>query len=148
MGSPRSIRFDEAVLDRLVRYTRRHPGSSLSSVANRFVDEGLRTDEHPGIVFRDGPAGRRAGLVGGPDVAEVIGALHAIRADRPRLTGDALVEAVADASELSPSAVRAAVAYYASYPDEIDAWIAANDEAAAQAEAAWHAERRILGDAS
>lgn len=25
-------------------------------------------DEHPGIVFRSGPAGRRAGLAGGPDI--------------------------------------------------------------------------------
>jgi hypothetical protein len=27
---------------------------------------------HPGIVCRDGPAGRRPGVVGGPDVWEVI----------------------------------------------------------------------------
>ena len=29
-------------------------------------------EEHPGIVFHDGPAGRRAGLANGPDVWEVI----------------------------------------------------------------------------
>ena len=29
-------------------------------------------EEHPGVVFRDGPAGRRAGLAGGPDVWEAI----------------------------------------------------------------------------
>ncbi len=32
-------------------------------------------DEHPGIVFRDGPTGRRAALAGGPDVWEVIATL-------------------------------------------------------------------------
>ncbi len=28
--------------------------------------------EHPGVVFRDGPTGRRAGLAAGPDVWEII----------------------------------------------------------------------------
>ena len=41
-------------------------------------------DRHPGIVFRDGPAGRRAAVVGGPDVWEIIGAVHSApeRGDR------------------------------------------------------------------
>jgi hypothetical protein len=30
---------------------------SLSSAANRLVDEALRMGEHPGVVFRPGPAG-------------------------------------------------------------------------------------------
>jgi hypothetical protein len=33
-------------------------------------------DDHPGIVFRDGPTGRRAGLAAGPDVWEVVSALR------------------------------------------------------------------------
>ena len=41
-----------------------NPGMSLSSAANRLVDEALRMNEHPGIVFGPGPTGRRAGLVG------------------------------------------------------------------------------------
>ncbi len=36
------------------------------------MDEGLRMDEPPGIVFRDGPPGRRAALAAGPDVWEVM----------------------------------------------------------------------------
>jgi hypothetical protein len=42
---------------------------SLSSAANRLVDEALRMNEHPGIVFRAGPTGRRAALAAGPGVA-------------------------------------------------------------------------------
>src|SRR6266487_5136826 len=56
------VRFDERVGERLASFVAAHPGSSMSSAANRLVDEGLRMSEHPGIVFRDGPTGRRAGL--------------------------------------------------------------------------------------
>ena len=38
----------------------------------RYVAEGIEMDEHPGIHFRSGPAGRRPSLVGGPDVWEVV----------------------------------------------------------------------------
>jgi hypothetical protein len=144
MSSPRSVRFDDEVLRRLDRYVRGHPGTSASSVTNTFVDEALRSEDHPGIVFRPGPAGRRAGLAGGPDVWEVIGTLQAVRAQEASLAGESLVEAVADATGISPRMVRVAVRYYTAYPAEIGDWIDANREAAVQAEAAWHAEQDLL----
>jgi hypothetical protein len=49
----------------------------------RLVDEGVRMEEHLGIVFRDGPTGRRAGLAGGPDVWEVIVVLRDFGQDGP-----------------------------------------------------------------
>jgi hypothetical protein len=151
MSSPRSVRFDDDVIRRLDRYVRSHPGTSASSVTNIFVDEALRTEEHPGIMFRPGPTGRRAGLVGGPDVWEVIGALQAVRAQDPDLADESLVEAVADVTGLNPRLVRVAVRYYTAYPDEVDERIAANREAAREAEAAWQAENdllRVQGQAS
>jgi|SRR5215471_11266273 len=144
MSSPRSVRFDEDVIRRLDRYVRSHPGTSASSVTNIFVDEALRTEEHPGIMFRPGPTGRRAGLVGGPDVWEVIGALQAIKAADPGLVGQALVEAVAEATGLSSRTIRVAVRYYTAYPAEVDERITANNEAAQEAEAAWRAEQNLL----
>ena len=45
---------------------------SISSIGERQIDEGLRMEAHPGIVFRNGPSGRRAGLAAGPDVWEVV----------------------------------------------------------------------------
>ena len=48
-------------------------------------------DDHPGIVFRDGTAGRRAGLAGGPDVWEVIGALRSTG-----LEGNEAIQATAE----------------------------------------------------
>jgi hypothetical protein len=145
MSSPRSVRFDEEVIRRLDRYVRSHPGSSASSVTNLFVDEALRMEEHPGIMFRPGPTGRRAGLVGGPDVWEVIGALQAVRAQDPGLAEEALVAAIAETAGLSPRMVRVAVRYYLAYPAEVEERIAANHEAAREAEAAWRAEQNLLG---
>lgn len=143
------MRFSDSVLRRLERYVRSHPGTSASSVANVFVDEALRTEEHPGILFRPGPTGRRAGLAGGPDVWEVIATLQALRQEQPELAGDALVAATAAATGVTPRQVRIAVGYYGAYPDEVNERIAANREAAAEAEAAWRAEQELLrGQAS
>lgn len=144
MTSPRSVRFDDDVLRRLDGYVRSHPGSSTSSVANQFVDEALRMEEHPGITFRSGPSGRRAGLVGGPDVWEVIGALQATLEAERDLADDALVNATAEATGQPEHRVRVAVRYYAAYRDDIDEWIAANRAAADAAEALWLAEQEVL----
>jgi hypothetical protein len=144
MSSPRSVRFDDDVIRRLDRYVRSHPGTSASSLANIFVDEALRTEEHPGIMFRPGPTGRRAGLVGGPDVWEVIGALQAVQAEDSGLADESLVAAIAEVTGLSPRMVRIAIRYYAAYPAEVEERIAANHEAAQEAEAAWQAEQDLL----
>jgi hypothetical protein len=45
---------------------------SKARVAERLIEEGLRIEEElPGIVFRSGPTGRRAGIAGGHDVWEI-----------------------------------------------------------------------------
>src|SRR5689334_5940031 len=120
MSTPRSVRFDELVLARLDRYVREHPGTSSSSVANMFIDESLRAHEHPGIVFRPGPTGRRAALSGGPDVWEVLAALQAIRDETPDLEGERVKIELATVTGLSNEQVAAALRYYAAYPDEVD----------------------------
>jgi hypothetical protein len=71
--------------------------------------------------------GRRAGLVGGPDVWEVI---RDVRATPGR--GQAKIRRVAADAGLSESQVRLAVDYYAAFPDEVDARLAAEERAAAQ----------------
>lgn len=38
-------------------------------LAASLLDEGLKTRQFPGIVYMDGPSGRRASLAGGPDIA-------------------------------------------------------------------------------
>lgn len=103
------------------------------------MEEGLRMEEHPGILFKNGPSGRRAALSNGPDVWEIIRGLREIdeRAD------DA-VPAVAELLNLPASRVRTALRYYADYPDEIDAEIEQNRAEAEAAYRAWQAERRLL----
>ncbi|RIK35567.1 MAG: hypothetical protein DCC58_20330, partial [Chloroflexi bacterium] len=46
-------------------------GTTRSHLARKLLDEGLRMQAHPGVVFRSRPAGRRAGLALGPDIWEV-----------------------------------------------------------------------------
>jgi hypothetical protein len=144
MSAPRSVRFDEAVLARLDRYVREHQGSSSSSVANMFIDESLRAYEHPGVVFRSGPTGRRAALAGGPDIWEIIAALHAVRDETPELDGEDLASELGSVTGLSREGVATALRYYAAYPDEIDERVEANREAADREERLWQAEQNLL----
>jgi len=83
---------------------------------------------HPGIVFRDGPAGRRAGLVGGPDVWEII----MVWSDSGRSVRD-----TATALTLPVGLVNVALGYYADHQAKIDEWIGENRRVGEEAEAAW-----------
>jgi hypothetical protein len=139
MVTPVSIRFRRAqVLDHLkAEAGARHLSSS--ALAEELIDEGLRSRRHPLIVFRDGPTGRRAGLVGGPDVWEVIGGL--VGGDVP---AESRMERAADVFGLTHKQVGAALDYYADFTTEIDAEIAANLAAADEAEAAWRRRQDLL----
>lgn len=93
-------------------------------------------DEHPTVRFLDGPAGRRAALVGtGLDVAEVIVVVRDNHGD---------VRAAADYLELSLGLVQAAVAYYGAFRPEIEQWIAANEQETVLAHAAFLAGHAAL----
>jgi hypothetical protein len=144
MSAPRSVRFDEAVLARLDRYVREHPGSSSSSVANMFIDESLRAYEHPCIVFRSGPTGRRAALAGGPDIWEIIAALHAVRDEASDLEGEDLAAELVAVTGVSREVIATALRYYAAYPHETDERVEANRDAARREEHLWQAEQRLL----
>jgi len=108
-----------------------------TALAERYVEEGLRMDAHPGIVFRDGPAGRRAGLASGPDVWEVIMVF---------LAEGRSVEGTAENLELPVRLVNAAVGYYADYREEIEDRIESNLKAAEEGEAAWRRREAIMDD--
>jgi hypothetical protein len=138
------VRFEHAVGERLAAYVATHPGSSMSSAANRLVDEGLRMAEHPGVAFRDGPTGRRAALVGGPDVWEVIRAIRSARATEPELSEEDILALVVTNSGLPLRLVRTAVRYWASYPREIDTEIDTAAAAEAAAEQAWQRQHQLL----
>ncbi len=133
-----SARWDADVVERLRRRSEL-AGTNKSRLAERYVDEGTRMDEHPGIVFRGGPTGRRAALAGGPDVWEVMATLKGGEA-----RGEKAIVATAELLDLTESQVRTAVRYYGAYPEEIDERIARNVEDADAAEAAWRREQAAL----
>lgn len=139
MSAPLSIRFDDSLLDRLRRRARSMTGASTSALAQRLIDEGLRMADHPGIIFKDGPSGRRAALAYGPDVWEVIKFLREIDE-----RGPAALDAAAESFGADPGRIATAVSYYGDYPDEIEAEIAAADEASARAEQAWRVRRQLI----
>ena len=130
MSHPLSVRLTDATIQRLGARARsvHLPPRTL---AQRYVEEGLRMDEHPLVRFAEGPAGRRARLVGtGKDVWEVIAAV--------RDNGGDAAE-TARYLEMPLGLVQAAITYYGAYSDEVDQWIDLNEQEAAEVHAAWTA---------
>lgn len=116
----------------------RETGAPKSRLALQLIEEGLRMRAHPGIVFRDGPTGRRAALACGPDVWQIIPVV------KNEGSGEEQIERAAEYFGLSPREIHAAIQYYADYRDEIDEWIRRNDELAERAEAKWRREQEML----
>lgn len=145
MASPRSVRFDPSTEGHLADFVIRHPGLTHSSAAALLVEEGLRMDAHPGVLFREGPAGRRAVVAGGPDVWEAIRAVRLTRASEPALDAVELIDVVADLTGVSPRHLEIAIAYYSDYPAEIDDQLAAADTAEHDAMLAVERRRELLG---
>ncbi len=135
MSSPVSIRLGDATLERLEsRAARAH--IAMRTLAQRYVEEGLRMDEHPLVHFADGPAGRRARVLGtGLDVWEVVATAR---------DNDNDLQAAAEYLRVPLGLVQAAVSYYGAYTEEIDAWTRANEREADEAQAAWQAGQAAL----
>jgi len=133
-----SIRMDTATTAQLEARARmtREPKSRL---ARRLIEEGLRMEAHPGIVFRDGPVGRRPAVMGGPDVWEVARVIRDV-AER----GEPLIDTVVELTGLMPHQVQAALGYYTEHREDIDEWIQRVDDEAERAEAAWLREHELL----
>lgn len=93
--------------------------------------------DHPGVIFKDGPTGRRAALVYGPDIWEIIKFLREVDEGGP-----AALRAAAEVFALDVSRIDTALAYYREFNEEIDAEIEAADEAALRAEEAWRVQQR------
>jgi hypothetical protein len=92
-------------------------------------------DDHPLIRFADGPSGRRARLIGGPDVWEVI----AVARDN-----DGDLNETAAYLEIPLGLIQSAASYYAAYPQEIDERIERNRREAHEAHATFLAAQQAL----
>jgi uncharacterized protein (DUF433 family) len=135
MPRPRSFRFPDTLLASLQERARER-GESANALAERYLDEGLRREDHPLIVFREGEAGRRAALAGTRlDVSQVIDTLR---------ESDNSVGATAEYLAIPEQHVRAAVRYYADFRDEVDEWRERMRVIAEREEEAWRREQAVL----
>lgn len=123
-----SYRLDHAVKSRLERQAAAE-GVTERALLERLVSEGLDTMHHPGIVYRDGPTGRRAALAVGPDVWEVVSALRHTKGN-----AEDRVATLAEQFDLHPRHIRTAIDFASTHRDIIDAEVEANDRAAEEAQ--------------
>ena len=135
MADHYTLRLAPGVRQRLTEWARR-AGLPERSLAQRYVEEGLRHDAHPLIQFLDGPSGRRASLVGrGLDAWEVIATIR---------DNHGSIREAAEYLEVPVGLVEAAVAYYGEYRDEIDQEIELNEAEYERGQAAAAAGEQAL----
>jgi hypothetical protein len=93
--------------------------------------------EHPGVVIRPGPTGRRAALADGPDVWEVIAALNALVEEAPELDRTSRLRQLGEVTGLTSAQVDTALRYYTAHPREIAERIALNLAVSYREEQSW-----------
>lgn len=113
----KSLRIPKETVEEIERAAK---GRDFSAAANELLSEGLKMRRCPGIVFADGPTGRRARISGtGLDVWEVVASYISVGRNLKRLK--------AAYPQLDEPKLRAALSYYECYPKEIDERIAENE---------------------
>ena len=133
-----SFRIDDELREQLQALAE-HEGVSLTSLVERLLREGVAVSEHPGIVFKGGPSGRRAALSGGPDVWEIVAALrHTSGSEAERMA------VLAREFGIHERQVVIALNYAAAHAEEIEARIRANDVALREAERVAASRLRLL----
>lgn len=107
---PVSVRLGKSLLEAIRKQADRM-GKPVSRVIKEMLEVALRMQRFPGVIFVEGPAGRRAHLAGtGLDVWEVVellqecGSATGLREHFP---------------SLSPMAIQVSEAYARAYPEEI-----------------------------
>lgn len=135
MADHYTLRLAPGTRERLSDRARRS-GLAERTLAQRYLEEGLRHDLHPLIQFSDGPSGRRASLIGrGLDVWEVIATVR---------DNDGSTTAAVDYLHIPMGLVEAAVSYYGEHRDEIDREIELNETEYERGRAAFAAGERAL----
>ena len=116
----------------------RERAESRNSLAERLLHEGLRTERHPLIVFREGASGlRRPALVGTR--------LYVWQIVETVRESDNAVAAAAEYLGLPDHHVRAAVDYYADFTDEVDRYREEQRAFEQRERERWERSQRVLG---
>lgn len=106
-----SFRFDPITVRRLKDHAA-ETGAGQTALAERYIEEGIRQDEHPLVYFREGAAGRRPALLGSRlDVAEAIATIR---------QNNGSVDEAAAYLEIPVEQLEAAARYYGEYTEEVD----------------------------
>lgn len=127
MSRPTSFRLPEELLAGLEQEAC-ESGSSVSALVATLLDEGLKSRRFREVVYRDGRAGRRAGLIDGPDLWEIVRDLKQAPGK-----GEKRLQRLAADTGLNERQITVAADFYACYPEEIDRLIEADERAAVQA---------------
>lgn len=116
----KTIRIQERTVKEIERIAK-ESGKEFSSIANELLDEAVRVQRCPGIIFTEGTAGRRARIGGtGIEVWEVIATFKSVGEDFKRLHRAY--------HWLTEHQLRSAIGYYRAYPEDIDRLIKQNEE--------------------
>ena len=116
----KSIRIQENTLKEIERIAR-DSKKEFSVVANELLEEAVKMQRCPGIVFTEGTTGRRARIAGsGMEVWEIIATYKSVQKDFERIRKAY--------HWLTEQQLLAAVGYYKAYPEEIERLIKLNEE--------------------
>jgi uncharacterized protein (DUF433 family) len=110
---------------------------SRNALADRLLGEALRLEHHPMIRFQESDARRRRALVAGTRlyVFQIISTLK---------EHDGSIDDTAGYFDVSPRLVRAALDYYADFPDEVEADLEEAQETAESERLRWERQQRAL----
>lgn len=133
----RSFRLSPRTLE-LLDAAARATGASRNSLVEQLLGEAVRTARHPLIRFHTGAAGRRRPLLVGTRLY-----VHQVVATVRDGGGD--VDEAASYLDLRADQVRAAVAYYADFADEVDEDAAVAQQIERDERDRWERQRVALG---
>ena len=98
---------------------------SATALLEVLIVEGVAARDFPGIIYRGPTTDRRAALAAGPDVWEVVARLQELRgAEEHR------IRILSEETGVPAHLARIALDFAAAHPDEVEARIARNREAA------------------
>ena len=113
MATSTSFRISDAARTRLASRAARE-GMTATALLDLLIVEGVDQLDNPGIIFRGPAHDRRAALVSGPDVWEVVARLQELDGSEEQR-----ISLLSAESDLHPRLIRIALDYAAEHSDEV-----------------------------
>jgi hypothetical protein len=123
-----SFRISDAAKTRLASRAARE-GMTATALLDQLIIEGIDQLDFPGITFRGPAHDRRAALIAGPDVWEVVARLQELDGSEEQRISQLAAE-----SEVHPRLIRIALDYAANHPAAIQVRIDRNKYMAEQSQ--------------